>query len=298
MRVTHDWQGNRVTIRVEGLCRSVRALHLGDLHLGVVDDRDPDRLEVCTGKGERFHHRHDNNDDDGNTIPQETAFAHILDVAAQEQVDLLALVGDIVDFPAVANVEYAASLIEASGIPSIYTPGNHDWHFSGEDPTAAVRRAFWPRLDPLTGGQAAFSRRELGGLQFVAVDNSIYQIEENQLELMRQALATDLPTVLLSHIPISLPTLRGAVMEAMDGNPSMMADPDWAPELRVADCVADTTPATTEFVRLVSQAENLVAILTGHCYLSHVDAINPWATQYLAPPGYAGEYQLFEWQPL
>ena len=200
MRVTHDWQGNRVTIRVEGLRRSVRALHLGDLHLGVVDDRDPDRLEVSTGKGERFHHRHDINDDDGK----------------------------------------AGSLIEASGIPSIYTPGNHDWHFSGEDPPAGVRRVFWPRLDPLTGGQAAFSRRELGA----AVRRSRQldlQIEENQLELMRQALATDLPTVLLSHIPISLPTLRGAVMEAMDGNPSMMADPDWAPELRVAGCVADTT---------------------------------------------------------
>ena len=48
----------------------------------------------------------------------------------------------------------------------------------------------------------------------------------------------------------------------------------------------------------MSQAENLVAILTGHCHLPHVAAINPWAAQYLAPPGYAGEYQLFEWQPL
>ena len=298
MRVTHHWEGNRVVIRVEGLRQSVKALHLGDLHMGVVDERDPDRLAVCTGKGERFHHRHDNNDDAGNTIPQETAFAHILDVAVQEQVDLLALVGDIVDFPAVANVEYAARLIEASGIPSIYTPGNHDWHFFGEDQTAEVRRAFWPRLDALTGGQAPFSHRELGGLLFVAVDNSIYQVEEDQLDSMRQALAQDLPTVLLCHIPISLPTLRGVVMAAMDGHPIMMADPDWTPELRIANFVDDTTPATTEFVRLVSQAENLVAILTGHCHLPHVDAINPWAAQYLAPPGYAGQYWLFEWQPL
>ena len=122
MKATHHREGNRVVIRVEGLRQSVKALHLDDLHMGVVDERDPDRLEVCAGKGERFHHRHDNNDDDGNTIPQETAFAHMLDVAVREQVDLLALVGDIVDFPAVANVEYAARLIEASGIPAIYTP--------------------------------------------------------------------------------------------------------------------------------------------------------------------------------
>ncbi len=298
MRVTHDWEGNRVVIRVEGLRQSVKALHLGDLHMAVVDERDSDRLDVCTGKGERFHHRHDNNDADGNTIPQETAFVHILEVAKQEQVDVLALIGDIVDFPAVANVEYAKGLIDESGIPFVYTAGNHDWCFFGEESTAKVRRAFWPRLAPLTSGEPAFSRREIGGLLFVTVDNSIYQVEEDQLESMRQVLAEGVPTVLLSHIPISLPTLRPAVMEAMSGSPIMMADPDWAKESRKENLVDDTTPETLEFVRLVSQAENLVTILTGHCHIPHVDAINPWAVQYLAPPGYAGEYWLFDFQPL
>lgn len=298
MRITHDQEGNRAVIRVEGLRQSVKALHLGDLHMAVVDERDSDRLEVCTGKGERFYHRHDNNDAEGNTIPQETAFVHILEVAKQEQVDVLALVGDIVDFPAVANVEYAQGLIDESGIPSVYTAGNHDWCFFGEEQTSQVRRAFWPRLDPLNGGEPAFSRREIGGILFVTVDNSIYQVEEDQLESMRQALAAGLPTVLLSHIPISLPTLRPAVMEAMNGSPIMMADPDWAPESRKENFVEDTTATTLEFVRMVSQAQNLVAILTGHCHLAHADAINPWAVQYLVPPGYAGEYGLFEFKPL
>jgi 3',5'-cyclic AMP phosphodiesterase CpdA len=297
MRVTHEWEGNRVTIRVEGLRQSVKALLVGDLHLGVVDERDPDRIEVCSGMGERFHHRHNNNDADGNTIPQETAFVHILEAARQEQVDVLALVGDVVDFPAVANVEYAKNLIDEFGIPSIYTPGNHDWLFVGEDPIAEVRREFWPRLDPLTGGEAAFSRLEIGGLQFVSVDNSIYQVDEDQLESTRQALAQGLPTILLSHIPISLPTLRPAVMELLNV-PLLIADPDWPVEARRELFVADTTPATREFVQLVCQAQNLVAVLAGHIHLPHVDSLNPWAVQYLAPPGFAGEYLLFEWQPL
>ncbi len=298
MRATHERQDNRVTIRVEGLQQSVKALLLGDLHLGVVDERDPDRFEVCSGMGERFHHRHNNNDAEGNTIPQETAFVHILEAARQEQVDVLALVGDVVDFPAVANVEYAKSRIDEFGIPSIYTPGNHDWLFLGEDPIAEVRREFWPRLDPLTRGEAAFSRREIGELQFVTVDNSIYQIEEEQLEATRQALARDLPTVLLSHIPISLPTLRPAVMEVLNGTPLMMADPDWPLETRRELFVANPTPATLEFVRLVSQAQNLTAVLAGHIHFPHADSLNPWAVQYLAPPGFAGEYWLFEWRPM
>ena len=297
MRVTHDWEGNRVVIRVEGLPGSVKAMQMGDVHLGIIDERDADRLERFKGHGERFHHRHDNNDADGNTIPQETAFAHMLDTAKREQVDVLALVGDIVDFPAIANIEYAARLVGESGIPSVYTSGNHDWLFHDLPASVQVRREFWPWLDPLTGGEAAFSRREIGGMLFVTVDNSIYQVEEDQLGAMRRALAEGLPTVLLSHIPLSLPTLRGAVIDTW-GSPIMMADPDWDLESRQENYVGETTPSTMEFVRLVSQAENLVTVLTGHCHIPHTDAINPWAVQYLAPPGYAGEYRLLEWQPL
>ncbi len=297
MRVTHQWDENRAIIRVEGLTKNVKAMQMGDLHMGIIDERDPDRLDAFAGSAERFHHRHDNKDDAGNAIPQETAFAQMLDVAGQERVDLLCLTGDIVDFPAIANVEYAGRLIAESDIPSVFTSGNHDWLFSDSDPTAAVRRAYWPQLDPLTGGEPAFSRRQVGGMLFVAVDNSIYQVEEDQLESTRQALAEGLPTVLLIHIPISLPTLRPAVIE-MWGHSIVMADPDWPLENRQENLVDDATPATLEFVRMVSRAENLVAVLAGHCHIPHIDAISPAAAQYLAPPGYAGQYRLFEWQPL
>ena len=165
MRITHDWNDNRVTIRVEGLTAPVRALMMTDLHMGLIDERDAEKLETFAGHADRFHTRH-GNDADGAVIPQETAFAQMLEVARDEPVDLLALVGD------------------------------------------------WA------------------------------------LESLRENLVEE-------------------------------------------------TPATAhEFVRLVSGAEYLVTILTGHCHFRHVDAISPWAAQYMAPPGYAGEYWLFEWQPL
>ena len=121
----------------------------------------------------------------------------------------------------------------------------------------------------------------------MAVDNSTYQIEEDQLASTRLALHEGLSTVILLHIPLSLPTLRGPVIE-MWGEPILMGDPEW-PQ------AAEDTTSTGEFVRLVSRAENLVAILCGHIHLPHVDALNPWAAQYLSPPGYAGECRLFEW---
>ncbi len=297
MRITHYWNENRATIRVEGLTTPVKALMAADLHIGLIDERDPERNEKFAGLAERFHARHDNVDADGSIIPQETAFVHMLDLAGREEVDVLALVGDLVDFPAIASVEYAARLIDDTGIPAVYTPGNHDWLFYDQEATTEVRRRFWPRLDALTGGEPACSSRQVGDLLFVTIDNSIYQVEEEQLEFARDALGAGLPTVLLSHIPISLPTLREPVINEM-GTPILMADPDWALESRQESFVGENTATTLEFVRLVGATENLVAILTGHVHFRHVDAVNPWAVQYIAPPGYAGEYWLFEWQPL
>ncbi len=298
MRITHQWDAKSATIRVEGLKQTTRILHIADVHLGLIDGRDEEHLEICQDLGERFHPRHQNRDAQGHTIPQETAFQHMLETARQEQVDLLALTGDIVDFPAQANVEYARQLVDASGLPALYTAGNHDWHFLSRDPTPATRREFLAPLAPLHGGRPDFAEHKIGDLLFVAVDNSTYQIDAEQLENTRRALAQNLPTVLLIHIPLSLPTLRAPTIEHKNGNPVLMADPDWPLAKRREYGTGADTPTTLEFVRLLVNAQNLVAVFCGHIHFDHVDALTPWAAQYVVGPGFAGEYRLAEFQPL
>jgi len=126
VRVIHEWDDRKTVIRVEGLEGRVRALHISDAHMGPIDERDEAELEHCRGHGERFHARHENRDSQGGIIPQEEAFRHMLARAAEEQADLLALTGDIVDFPAQANIEYAQQQIADIGVPALYTAGNHD----------------------------------------------------------------------------------------------------------------------------------------------------------------------------
>ena len=297
MRITHQWDATSATIRVEDLKQSVQILHIADVHLGLIDERDVEYLEICKDLGQRFHPRHNNRDSEGNIIPQETAFQQILEITKQEQVDLLALTGDIVDFPAQANVEYAHRLVDESGVPALYTAGNHDWHFLNRDPTPSTRRAFLDPLAPLHGGQADFAQLTIGDLFFVAVDNSTYQIEADQLENTHRALAQGLPTVLLIHIPLSLPTLRPPTIQHKNSNPVLMADPDWPLADRRNYGTGEDLPTTLEFMRLISQAQNLVAIFCGHVHFDHVDVLNPWAAQYVGP-GFAGEYRLVEFQPL
>ena len=309
MKTTHQWNRASAIVRVEGLKQSVRTLHIADVHLGLIDERDAEHLDICKNLGERFHPRHDNRDAQGDIIPQETAFRQMLEMAREERVDLLSLTGDIVDFPARANVEYARRVVDKSGLPALYTAGNHDWHFLSCEPTPATRRAFLDALAPLyapapeaanskNSATPAFAQLEIGEVLFVAVDNSTYQVEEDQLELTLSALARGLPTVLLIHIPLSLPTLRTPVMEHKNGTPVLMADPDWPLADRRNYGTAEDTPTTLEFARLISGAQNLVAILCGHVHFDHVDALNLWAAQYVVGPGYAGEYRLVEFQPL
>ena len=124
-----------------------------------------------------------------------------------------------------------------------------------------------------TTGQAAHDRHEIGGIQFLLVDDSIYQVDEEQTAFVDTYLANGMPTVLLTHIPLSLPTLREPTLERFE-NPILIADPDWGPEGRDQWSTERDLPPTLEFARTLVRAENLVAVFCGHIHFAHADSIN------------------------
>jgi hypothetical protein len=233
----------------------------------------------------------------GKPVPTELTFAEAVSTAKAANVDLLALTGDIVHFPSKASVEAASTPLIQSGLKFMYTSGNHDWEFTGLTSSDALRRDCWPALEPLHGGQAAFSRCDIGGVRFMAIDDSNYQINDEQLAFARAALADGLPTVLLIHIPISLATLRPATIERWAA-PILIGDPDWNLESRTKWDTRYDDPQTLEFVRLVSTATNLIAVLCGHIHFPRADNLHPGAIQYVGQPGYAGGYRMIEIEPL
>jgi hypothetical protein len=110
-------------------------------------------------------------------------------------------------------------------------------------------------------------------------------------------LAQGLPVVLLLHVPVSLPTLRGPTIEVWKA-PILIGDPDWSIESRQEWETRSDDPETLEFVRVLAGAPNLVAILCGHVHFAHADSISPHAVQYAVRPGYAGGYRVIVFQPL
>ena len=291
IRTTHTRTDDAATIKIEGMADTVRLLHVTDTHLALIDERDAEHLEACGGAHERFGARR--LDADGNSVFTETTFDEMMAGVASlgTEIDLLAHTGDLIHFPSQANIERASAGLTGTGLEFMYTSGNHDWVFPGVEQVAGLREESWSLLDPITGGRPSHEARDIGGIRFLAIDNSTYQVNQEQLEFAAEQLAAGLPTVLLTHIPLSVPTLRGPTIDKWK-TPLLMADPAGDPERA-------GSPATVEFARSLSAAANLVAIFCGHVHFEHVDSISPNAVQYAGASAFeTARSHLVEFQPL
>ena len=242
-----------IDLAVPGLPESVRVRFAGDTHLALHDARDGEYAgnfaRMARGPG-----------DCG-------AFSAMLARAAAEKADLLALAGDIVSFPTLANVGFVAGELRKCGLDWIYTAGNHDWHFEGLPGSDAEQRAEWieRRLKPLYPGDVdpLMYAKVVKGVRFVAIDNSIYHVSEAQLAFWRAEAAKGDPMVLLMHIPLwveGFPILTC-------GSPEWGAatDPYWQIERRER-WAERQSPETFVFREEVLGTPNLVAVLTGHTH--------------------------------
>ena len=295
MRVIHSFTDDTATIGIEGLAAPVRMLHMTDSHIRFFDERDGERYQGCVNHRERLEKIRR---EEGLEPDPEKPFRESMALAATENLDLLALTGDIIHFPAPASVEFVVEQIAPLGVPTMYTCGNHDVHFTDEPVNPEIRLTRLEALQPLHNGDPDCAAREIGGIRFVTVDNSVPQLTRKQVDFVHAQLEMAQPTVMLFHWPLSLPTLRGAVIDYL-GSPPMMGDPDWSTENRIQwQQVTEDTPETLEFVHAVTTAPNVVAVFCGHVHFAHVDAINTRAVQYVTKAGNDGGRRLVEFRPL
>ena len=240
-------------IAVPGLKESVRFIFASDTHLALADGRDAQyagnyaRMAKYPGSPK--------------------AFSQTLSKAKELDADLVALTGDIISFPTLANVEYVAGELRKCGVPWIYTAGNHDWHFEGDAGSDASQRDAWmeKRLGPLypDGVNPLMYSMLVKGVRFVAIDNSIYHITAAQLAFWREEAAKGDPVVLLMHIPF---WTEGFGLYTC-ANPEWGAATDaiWQIERR-EKWAARQSEESFALRREVLSAPNLVAVLTGHIH--------------------------------
>ena len=295
LRTVHSGGEQRTTIAVEGLAAPMKVLQVTDTHLSCDDASDQAFDDFSTRMRKAFatvrHHE---------TLKPTTSvecLEELMRLGVEQKVDLLALTGDIVNYPSATAVEFVRKTLAATRLPHLYTAGNHDWHYEGMPGSAESLRKEWreKRLRPLyEQPNLSFSSLVMKGINLVTIDNSTYQVDEEQLAFFQRQVGRNIPLVLIAHIPLYVPAMRMSC-----GHPEWGAatDRNFAIERRERWSEKGNLPSTIEFVKVVKGAPCLAAVITGHWH-SHFMTVESNQVQYVTPAGFNGRYRLLEFQPL
>ncbi len=212
----------------------------------------------------------------GETTNPEKSLVASLELAATRNAELVTLLGDILSFPSEAAIEYVLERMRISGLPYLYTAGNHDWHYEGMAGSLFDLRADWiqKRLLPLyQQNDPLMQVKELHGVRIVVLDNSNYQVTEAQLAFLKQQLSYGQPLLLQVHIPLYAP---GRSVGYGCGHPEWGAktDRNYELERRERWPVNGHTATTLEFHRTVFNSPQVIGVLAGHIHRPSLDIIN------------------------
>eukprot|EP00746_Dinoflagellata_sp_MGD_P077463 gnl/MRDRNA2_/MRDRNA2_31077_c0_seq1.p1 gnl/MRDRNA2_/MRDRNA2_31077_c0~~gnl/MRDRNA2_/MRDRNA2_31077_c0_seq1.p1 ORF type:complete len:428 (+),score=53.59 gnl/MRDRNA2_/MRDRNA2_31077_c0_seq1:160-1443(+) len=268
--------------------QTLKILHVVDTHFNLRSDSSPwsDRMHKAFLKTEHYV--------TGTRTFPKREFLSALEQAKAENVDLIALGGDLLNFPSKESMKWALTHLKEAGVPFVYTSGNHDWHLEQQQDWETMFDS--QRLPTLQGHQLydmythsgqGFQERNFtdprfgyvvlrGGLLVVCIDNSNFQVDDEQLAFFVTMLIRNQPMVLVMHIPIVFPGLPNWPVQEVMGHPKWgrRSDPSADLEGRLPwPSTGEMPNRTDDFIKAVKEAaesEKLLAVLTGH---THENAI-------------------------
>lgn len=258
--------------------RTVRFTVITDSHFALIDGRD----DAWRGHAKRTMQ----------WPGKEKDLDLALERARKWGAEVVMLTGDMFSFPSYANVEFIERKMKGCGMRWVYIAGNHDWHFEGVPGTDNEQRAEWiKRLAPLfQGADPLMSSYEIGGVRFVSIDDSTYQLLPEQVDFLRAELAKGDPTCLFMHIPLYLPS-RPNVFTVGSPTWGEATDTYWQYENRQKWAKEGQNPASFALRELAFGAPNMVGIFAGHEHTLQVGAENG-IPQFVIPCNYASGISL------
>jgi len=258
---------------------SLSVFHISDAHISLVDE-DPPRTS-------RMFHAFAITTDKVAQEPTTSSneFVRLLRMACAQQVDIIALGGDIVNFPSKTTVDWVLEQLRGPGcgIPFIYTAGNHDWHEEGRpwelrydaQREPELGTTLRPLFEQSLMGSRLFGHIKVKDVDVLFFDNSNHQINEKQFSFaenfFRTGRASAAPVLILLHMPLAL---RGMALppKLCCGHPQWGAAVDdlYQTEGRARWPEEGNLPSTRAFIDLVqahsAPAGRIVALLTGHVH--------------------------------
>ncbi len=297
----HTFSDYEATVAISGLTEITKVLHISDSHVSIFDEKEKEYHPYSARMDNAYKSvPHYKTGED--TTPVET-FSELMDLAKEQNVDLIVLTGDIINNPSKSSVKFISESIQKTGIPSIYVAGNHDWHYEGMKGPMATLRQTWIQnsLLPLYSDKNYFySSHVFGGINFVSIDNSTYQVTEEQLKFYEKQTTLAMPVVLLMHIPLYL------IKDAESDDIATCGDPRWGWDMDKNHEIEQrerwsrngNLPSTVKFLEMVKRSPNLAAVIVGHTHRARADKISDTAIQYVTGRSVDGQHRLLTFKPL
>ncbi len=232
---------------------------LADTHVAI-----PEKLESPFDDFAKRMFKHGVRDFKIITDSQKTAFA--------ENFSAVILLGDIINYPSPNNVSGLIDCVLNSRISTFYIAGNHDWHFEGDSGSEVQMRAKFlvNALNPIYRGKNPLCYSEkINGVKFVFLDNSTYEISEEQLQVLKAELAENLPTVICAHIPFYLE--GGSIFTCANPNWNAQNDPYWKIERRPKWHKDGASKSTFLARDLIFSSSNVLGVFAGHIHKFSAD---------------------------
>ena len=287
----------KVSFYSDVIKEKIKIIHIVDTHLYMDDERGipflnySNRMAKAYNQTTHFKTREKTN--------PKKSFEEALAFAKELNADVITLIGDIFSFPSELAIEWVISKIEAIDIPYIFIAGNHDWHYEGMWGELASLRDEWieKRLLPLyQGNNPLMAAYDIKGIRFLTIDNSTYEINDEQLIFFSEQVASGLPIVLLVHIPLYVP---GKKISFGCGNPFWGAttDSNFELERRPKWPKDGHTKTTFDFHEKVFNSSNVMGIFSGHIHRNSIEIIKG-KPQIVSDANANGAYLDIDFMPL
>ncbi|MBR6571137.1 MAG: metallophosphoesterase [Clostridia bacterium] len=240
-------------------------LHASDTHLTYADEREPDhgrKMKLAQERAPYFANA-------------EKDLAEIAAQSGEHHIPILHT-GDLIDFVSMANLDAVKQFTREHDV--FMAAGNHEFSlYVGEaKEDAAYREKSLHAVQAAFSNDIRFSSRCINGVNFVALDNSYYLIEEAQLAALKAEAAKGLPIVLMLHTPLYTPALYDLSIRIHNGGPAyLMAVPEekmrsYSPDRYEQQLADETTLSAYEYIL----SEPLIkAVLAGHIHHSAEDML-------------------------
>lgn len=251
---------NHIRIGIE---KPFTVLHASDTHITFADERDGDRkVRLSVDRTRCFTAASDN-------------LQFLKNKAAAENKTII-YTGDLIDFVSELNIEKAKEFTDSVDI--FMAAGNHEFslYLGEEKEDAAYRNRSLPKVQTAFKNNLRYSSREINGVLFVALDNSYYLIEKEQLDFLKAECNRGLPVILCMHTPLYTRELYDFMRKGESVPAYLMS----VPEELMQDYSEDRfiqqrqDSLTAEAFDFIVNCDAIKALITGHIHKNYVGLIN------------------------